>query len=160
MHPITPSAWAKACENMSSITARIVREHRQLDEWMLQHQEALIAQNLQQAQASYARFYELLQAHLALEDAQLLPAHARLEKPQWRTLVYAAEHEKILQIAQLMQQRLAQPWPPAGRDRLRWIIKMIDDERSLKNLLEHHEEREEKGLLPELAAAEAFTSKK
>lgn len=37
-----------------------------------------------------------------------------------------------------------------GQARRCWIIQLLDDERTLKNVLEHHEEREEKGLLPEL----------
>jgi hypothetical protein len=58
----------------------------------------------------------------------------------------------VLEIAQIMADRIAAPKPEDKGQRLRWIIKLIDDERSLKNLLEHHNEREEKGMLPELQA--------
>ena len=124
----------------------------EIDELFLQHQEALLEQDWGKAQARYAAFHTLLKNHIELEDRVLLPLHQQLEKPQWRSLVYTAEHDKVLEIAQIMAERIAAPKPEDKGQRLRWIIKLIDDERSLKNLLEHHNEREEKGMLPELAS--------
>ena len=137
---------------MKAITARILAEHQEMDELFLQHQEALLEQDWVKAQVRYAAFHTLLLSHIALEDSVLVPLHQQLTKPQWRTLVYTAEHDKVREIAQIMADRIAAPKPEDKQQRLRWIIKLIDDERSLKNLLEHHNEREEKGMLPELAA--------
>ena len=137
--------------NIPATTARILAEHAEMDELFLQHQEALLEQDQPRAQTHYAAFHQLLKAHIELEDTQLMPLHQQLLKPQWRTLVYTAEHEKILQVAQLMAERIAAPLPADKSARLRHIIKLLDDERSLKNLVEHHNEREEKGMLPELA---------
>ena len=145
-HPNQPLAFAQ-------IQARILREHQEMDELLLQHQEALIEQDLTAAQQHYSAFHALLQSHIALEDSLLLPQHQQLEKPQWRSLVYSAEHEKLLQVAQLLGERLSRPLPAERSPRLRAIIKLLDDERSLKNLVEHHNEREEKGMLPELQTA-------
>ena len=135
-----------------ALTARILAEHREMDELFLQHQEALLEQDWAKAQARYAAFHTLLLSHIALEDSVLVPLHQQLTKPQWRTLVYTAEHDKVREIAQIMADRIAAPKPEDKQQRLRWIIKLLDDERSLKNLLEHHNEREEKGMLPELQA--------
>ena len=137
--------------DMAATTARILAEHQEMDELFLQHQEALLEQDQPRAQARYAAFHQLLKAHIELEDTQLMPLHQQLPAPQWRTLVYSAEHEKILRVAQRMAERIAASLPAAPSARLRHIIKLIDDERSLKNLVEHHNEREEKGMLPELA---------
>lgn len=138
--------------DMATISTRILAEHQEMDELFLQHQEALLEQDLPRAQARYAAFHTLLKSHIALEDSQLAPLHQQLPNPQWRPLVYAAEHEKILQIAQIMAKRIATPLPTEHSARLRHIIGLIDEQRSLKNLVEHHNEREEKGMLPELAA--------
>jgi hemerythrin-like domain-containing protein len=137
--------------DLAALSRRILAEHAEMDALFLQHQEALIEQDLPRAQARYAAFHTLLKNHIALEDSQLAPLHQQLPSPQWRTLVYTAEHEKILQVAQLMVERMAAPLPAEKSARLRHIIQLIDDQRSLKNLLEHHNEREEKGMLPELA---------
>ena len=138
--------------DIPALTARILAEHREMDELFLQHQEALLEQDWIKAQARYTAFHTLLLSHIALEDSVLVPLHQQLTKPQWRTLVYTAEHDKVREIAQIMADRIAAPKPEDKQQRLRWIIKLIDDERSLKNLLEHHNEREEKGMLPELVA--------
>ena len=137
--------------DLPTLTARILAEHQEMDELFLQHQEALLEQDWGKAQARYAAFHTLLKNHIELEDRVLLPLHQQLEKPQWRSLVYTAEHDKVLEIAQIMAERIAAPKPENASQRLRWIIKLLDDERSLKNLVEHHNEREEKGMLPELA---------
>ncbi len=138
----------------ADLIERILREHRQLEALMLSHQEALIEQDIASARSRYASFLQMLRQHIALENEHALPPHKSVDGPKWRTLVYEAEHDKALQVAELMQERLEREFPPAGPARLHWLIKMMDDERSLKNLLEHHHEREEAGLLPELAAAE------
>ena len=137
--------------DLPTLTARILAEHQEMDELFLQHQEALLEQDWGKAQARYAAFHALLLRHIELEDSCLVPLHQQLAKPQWRTLVYTAEHDKVLEIAQIMAERIAAPKPENASQRLRWIIKLLDDERSLKNLVEHHNEREEKGMLPELA---------
>ena len=138
--------------DIAALSARILAEHQEMNELFLQHQEALLEQDWAKAQARYAAFHALLLRHIELEDSCLVPLHQQLAKPQWRTLVYTAEHDKVLEIAQIMAERIAAPKPEDKQQRLRWIIKLIDDERSLKNLLEHHNEREEKGMLPELAS--------
>lgn len=135
---------------MKELPARILADHREMDELLLLHQEALIEQDLAAAQARYAAFLERLRAHIDVENRELLPRHEKLAQPRWRTPVYALEHDKILALAGRIEARLQAPAPAPGQARRRWIIQLLDDERTLKNVMEHHEEREEKGLLPEL----------
>lgn len=166
---------------MTDLGQRILADHRKREELLLLHQEALIEQDLARALARYEVFHALLRAHIELENRELLPLHARVEQPRWRTQVYALEHDKILDLAEKLHERLrqaatdpaavscgAKAGPRAGnaaaaaladavvapdQARRRWIIHLLDDERTLKNVLEHHEEREEKGMLPELGLA-------
>lgn len=135
---------------MNDIADRILADHRDMDELLLQHQEALIEQNMAAALDSYEIFHERLCAHIALENSELLPRHEKVEQPRWRTQVYALEHERILLLADKILSRMKQPVIEPGPEQRRWIISLLDHERVLKNVVEHHEEREEKGMLPEL----------
>lgn len=182
---------------MTELGKRILAEHAEREELLLLHQEALLGQDLAAALARYEVFHDLLRAHVEFENRELLPRHAQVAEPRWRTQVYALEHDKILELAEKLHERLRQAVAAeagesasgpgtgneavseavkeAGRDagsdagkeagpadrlsaapgqaRRRWIIQLLDDERTLKNVLEHHEEREEKGMLPELGLA-------
>lgn len=167
------------------LATRILTDHREMDELLLLHQEALIEQDLGTALARFEAFHARLRAHIELENRELLPRHEQVAQPRWRTQVYALEHDKILELAGKLHERLRQAVMaqdadapaatgaltgagpgagieagagarsdgPPGQARRRWIIQLLDDERTLKNVLEHHEEREEKGALPELGLA-------
>lgn len=135
---------------MNDLADRILADHRDMDELLLQHQEALVEQNMGAALTRYEIFHERLCAHIALENAELLPRHESVEAPRWRTQVYALEHDKILALAAKILARMQHPVIEPGPEQRRWIIALLDEERVLKNVVEHHEEREEKGMLPEL----------
>lgn len=150
---------------MNHLLARILTDHQEMDELLLLHQEALIEQDLAAALARFDAFHERLRAHIELETRELLPLHEALAQPRWRTQVYALEHDKILALAAKIHERLRHPALEAGAGEgpkpapdqalRRWIIHLLDDERTLKNVVEHHEEREEKGMLPELGLTPA-----
>lgn len=141
---------------MTELGSRILAEHAAREELLLLHQEALIEQDLPGALARYEAFHACMRAHIEFENGELLPRHAQVAQPRWRTQVYALEHDKILELAEKLHERLRQAVAEGGaaamhaKGRRRWIIQLLDDERTLKNVLEHHEEREEKGMLPEL----------
>lgn len=123
--------------------------HRQLDELLMLHQEAVIVQNMALAKRALKIFNKLLKTHIDLEDELLIPAHETLQaEKQWRTLIYSEEHKKLLDLLANTQELINKP--PAQDELRRWIIEVIDYERTFKNVMEHHEEREEKGLLLEL----------
>ena len=134
----------------SDLATRILADHHDMDELLLLHQEALIEQDMVEALARFEVFHARLRAHIELENCELLPLHEALPTPRWRTQVYALEHDKILELAAKIHERLQSPVLKRGQAQRRWIIDLLDSERTLKNVVEHHEEREEKGMLPEL----------
>lgn len=128
--------------------------HRALDEYLWCHQEALLEQDLPLAREWFALFREVFEAHIRQEDAVLLPRCEALGLAgQWPLLVYRKEHEKIAGLLDRTSAMLEQL--PGGHHAMprRNILQLLDYQRTLKNVIEHHEEREEKGLLPELDAA-------
>jgi hemerythrin-like domain-containing protein len=112
------------------------------------HQEALLLQQTQLAQDLLKLYRQVLSEHMDLEDNLLLAQHhAGIGEPRWATRIYAEEHGKIRHMLKELTHRLNQS---SVTHRRRWIIEILDYERLLKNVLEHHEEREEEGLLKEL----------
>lgn len=112
------------------------------------HQEALLVQDLPLAISFLRLFKSLINTHIEWEESHLLQLHEDLvDEPQWKTLIYREEHGKIRDLLKEVFVRLNQT--PVTNNR-RWTIEILDYERVFKNVLEHHEEREEKGLLIEL----------
>lgn len=123
--------------------------HRQIDEMLMLHQEAVIVQDIPLAEEALRVFSKLLKTHLELEDQLLIPRHESLEhEVRWKTRVYQEEHSKLLDLLSNLRGMLQKA--PDTPDMRRWVIEFIDYERTFKNVMEHHEEREEKGLLLEL----------
>jgi hemerythrin-like domain-containing protein len=136
----------------SSLFATVHRFHLYLDELLHLHQEALLEKDIALALEFWQLHIRMLRLHIELEEQWLLPALERfVVKPAWGAAIYRAEHGKILSLGDKLSQTLGslQHMVP-GR---RVLIALLDKQRSYKNVLEHHEEREEKGLLPELGAS-------
>jgi hypothetical protein len=132
-----------------SLLATVKTYHRYLEELFWLHQEALLERDLPLAMDFWALHQQMLLSHINVENTHLIAAHERcVHEPQWRSRVYLLEHEKIQAISIKMVQRLE--GRASGRLSRREVIQLIDSQRSLKNVLEHHEDREESGLLPEL----------
>lgn len=113
------------------------------------HQQALIEQNMPLAMALYELLEENLQLHIRLENELVFSQHCQLETTRWPSSLYLAEHNKITDLLQQCRHRLQNPKTQNGNLKP-WIIQTLDFQRTLKNVLEHHEEREEMTLLPEL----------
>ena len=115
------------------------------------HQQAVVERDAGLAAGFWQLHRAMLRLHVELEDAHLLAAHAQAAlQPTWATAVYLAEHRKLLAMADAIGAEIA---GCGGRVlQRREVIAVLDRQRSFKNLIEHHEDREEKGLLPELAA--------
>jgi hemerythrin-like domain-containing protein len=126
--------------------------HHYLDELLHLHQEALLERDAQLALGFWQLHRQMLRLHIELEEEYLLPVLERaVARPAWAASVYRAEHAKILALGDKLTTRLDE-LQPIGLGR-RVLIALLDKQRSYKNVLEHHEEREEKGMLPELDAA-------
>lgn len=122
--------------------------HIEMGEILHLHQEALLVQDRALSLSFLRLFKQVLLEHIDLEDTLLMTRHTSLvDDPQWATRIYEEEHNKIRAMLKELFVRLNQA--PVINQR-RWVIEILDYERLLKNVLEHHEEREEQGLLKEL----------
>ena len=135
-----------------SLFATVHRYHLYLDELLHLHQEALLEKDIALALEFWQLHAQMLRVHIELEEQWLLPALARsVVKPAWEAAIYRAEHGKILSLGDNLKLALGDLQHVAPGRRI--LIALLDKQRSYKNVLEHHEEREEKGLLPELDAS-------
>lgn len=124
-------------------------EHDALARLYGRHQEALVTRYWQQAASLLEEYSTRLSRHIEIEQRLLLPhCDAVSASIRWQARVYRAEHERIAQLLARNIQHLAQTrqrgMTPAG------LIALLDEERMLKHVLEHHHEREEQGLFAEL----------
>jgi len=137
----------------SSLTDTIVSCHQALDEFFLVHQEAVLLGHLEAARALLAGYAELHDLHMRFEDEHLIPALAALgDAARWPAALYDSEHRKIEQLLEKVDARLVsiRPEPMSSRRFRRRLLALLDYERTFKGVSEHHQEREESGMLPEL----------
>ena len=139
----------------SKLTEVIVRCHQELNELFLLHQEAVLLGNFDDAILLMDCFRELHHLHMSFEDESLIPGLDGLgERGRWPASLYRDEHAKVQELMGKTRNSLLS----LSEDRLsnkslrRRIIGFLDKEKTFKGLLEHHQEREEVGILPELDA--------
>jgi hypothetical protein len=126
--------------------------HQYLEELLHLHQEALVERDMELALGFWQLHAQMLRLHIQMEEELLLLALERVvTAPAWRADIYRLEHVKVLDLADKLDRLLGQL--RHTRPDRRTLIELLDKQRSYKNVLEHHEEREEKGMLPELDAA-------
>ena len=135
----------------SSLDAVLKHYHQQLNERLLLQQDALIDKNITLALQIFNQFQLLMIDHLQVENLILLPLHAEIEGVRWPSSLYKLEHDKIIKLMRKAERQLRSIQRHKHTDCRRDIVEIIDYQRSLKGVLEHHEEREEQGLLAELA---------
>lgn len=124
-------------------------EHALLVRLFARHQEALVNRSWARAARLLENYGKHLQCHIAIEERILLPQCDRLQAPpRWEAKVYRAEHRRIESLlakncARLVHARRRGMTATA-------LIALLDEEKTLKHLLEHHHEREEMALFVEL----------
>ncbi len=137
---------------MSGPFQALLDAHEGFDESLLQHQEAMVRGDLKSARDLIAELQAELHAHIRHEEERLLPlleergGWGRIGEPRY----YREEHAKIqATVAALVEATngLDTSDPSLHRD----IALLIGREQSFRSLLEHHDERERKGLFPDLA---------
>lgn len=126
----------------------LLDQHEQLEDLFAQHQEALVERRWDEAARALEEYSEHLKCHIELEERHLLPQCAHLQTLRWSGDVYRAEHRRIELLLHKAAGRLAQA--RRGGITSRALIALLDHEGTLKHLIEHHHEREEKGLFREL----------
>jgi len=136
------------CSGFAGLTARF---HRQLGQLFQMHQEALLIDDLTLALNVFDLFAESLHKHLDVEGNILLPLHrALVTSARWPLLIYEKEHDKLLRMAERVRRELLDLSALHGRARRLAVLTALDYQGSFKAVMEHHEQREEQAMLPEL----------
>ena len=132
----------------------IKKQHLDLREIFARHQEALLQGQLYDASNWLEQFYFCQKAHMQIEENYLFPEFNKIERQsKWHSSLYEKEHDKIRKLIDnivedlnwLSEQELNES------QKRRNIIALLDKEKTLKGLNEHHEEREEEAMLKELS---------
>ena len=121
-------------------------QHTAMLELLQQERLAVLTGDLAAARDLLDRLQMLQQEHIAYEEATLIP---RLPPDaRWPAKVYLAEHSKLGSMLDELRTTLA-PLPAQVSDASTRLT-LIDGHMAFKHVLEHHFEREEKGLLIEV----------
>lgn len=127
--------------------------HLELNEMLLLHQEALLLLRLDDAARLLAAYERCLALHMRQEELRIFPRHAALaEQGRWSTELYLKEHEKLRQLLAAVGAGLAEIRAGGldARQLRRNVLALLEREKTLKGLLEHHEQREESAMFPML----------
>ena len=137
----------------TKLTEVITRCHQGLDEFFLLHQESVLLQSFDEAIQLLNCFKELHHLHMAFEDEKLIPKLGALgDLGRWTASLYSDEHGKVQALMKKTEDDLLSlsKGDLSGRALRREVIAFLDKEKTFKGLREHHQEREEAGILPEL----------
>ena len=143
----------KTMSDKSRLTQVIAERHQELDELFLLHQEAILLGRLDDAIQLLSCFGELHHMHMSFEDEKLIPKLAGLGgQRRWPASLYADEHAKVQELIGKTRENLLSlsKVQLPNKDLRRALIAFLDKEKTFKGLCEHHQEREEAGMLPEL----------
>jgi|TARA_B100000315_G_C14457225_1_gene531983 hemerythrin-like domain-containing protein len=137
----------------TKLTEVIAQRHQELDELFLLHQEAILLEKFDAATKLLSCFKELHALHVGFEDKQLIPKlDGLVNQRRWPASLYTSEHAKIHELMEETEKNLLSlsKGQLSNQDLRREIIALLDKEKTFKGLCEHHQEREEKGIFPEL----------
>lgn len=135
------------------LVSLIHKQHLELRELFMRHQEALLQARFDEAMNWLSRFHTCLSAHMLMEEIHLFPEFAGIEREtRWDVDLYEMEHGKIRQLYEILARDLAwlREQSLSDSDLRRNIITLLDKEKTFKGMLEHHEEREEDAMLKEM----------
>ncbi len=130
----------------------LLARHDEFLETLLLHQEALVRGDLESAADLIGELADELAAHIRHEEECLLPVlesrggWCRFGEPRF----YREDHERILAlVAELAG--ATRELDRGGARRERAVALLIGREQAFRSLLEHHDDRERRGLFPDLA---------
>lgn len=123
--------------------AQVREDHAAIGEHLKRHQEALVGFEFSNALGEFEEFARRLRRHIRLEDDILLPAYEALgPAPRGgKTEIFFDEHRKIeAKVAEVLSsvRGLSVGSTPRAA-----VVALIEREARLKELLSHHEQREE-----------------
>jgi hemerythrin-like domain-containing protein len=133
-------------ENFSSLS----EIHEDLALLFFEHQKALLDRDFLKAALFLKQYEKEIQHHTGLEEEWLLPLYEERSeiRPGGDVVNFVGEHSKILMILRRLQEKLAKM--RSSKDGTSDLIGLLDDEARFKELIRHHDEREERFLFPEL----------
>ncbi|MDE2479439.1 MAG: DUF488 family protein [Betaproteobacteria bacterium] len=144
-----PAAQEDAAEPVArpaGLLERLRDEHAQMLDGITELRVALLRGDVQGARTLLSRLAELHAEHARSEESALLPALPRAAR--WPRRTYEAEHAALAQALGALRDSLREL--PARLRSPRQRLQLVDSALPLRHLLEHHFEREEKGLFEEV----------
>lgn len=125
--------------------------HADLAELFARHQEALLDRDLDAARREIARFQAALLRHIGDEEDVLTPVYqARVPATFANKLeLFEGDHLKLKQLTAACV-RMTEALGQDGQPLKRRILALLDDEKTLKHVLEHHDQRERNIFFPAL----------
>ena len=130
----------------------VMERHSHLDALFLEHQTAVLDRDLASARGALEAYALALDAHMAEEEAHVLPLYrARVpEQPGAQTQMFLDEHARIrLLLADLVKKGDALA-AAADRPDPKSVLGFLDQETQFKNYMDHHDRRERAFLYPGL----------
>jgi hemerythrin-like domain-containing protein len=124
--------------------------HQRLEEMFYQHQQALLCFDFPAARKFLKEYDEAVQHHTGLEEEWLMPIYEERGRcgPGGDAANFVGEHSKILMFLRRLEEKLEKVKGLSASSRE--FIDLLDDETHFKQLVRHHDEREERFLFPEL----------
>jgi hemerythrin-like domain-containing protein len=133
----------------------LLGHHLALSDLFARHQEALVERRWTEAARLLDEYGQSLLRHIDFEERNLLPRCDAVGSARWSSAVYRAEHRRIEQLLCKATDRLRHARESEITPAV--LISLLDEERTLKHLIEHHHEREEKALFVELRGEAALS---
>lgn len=136
---------------MSSLQDHMMGLHRELDDRLFLHQQALLDRDVVTAVRTLTHYRELLVLHMADEEQFVLPRYAQGDGDATDAPVrlFLGEHDRLREfLARFAAALAAMSTPPDDRR----LLELLDLQATFKNLLLHHDLRERNALYPRLAA--------
>lgn len=124
--------------------------HGEFDACFRRHQVALVDRDHQRAAAELAHYQQLLDEHIAQEEAHVIPLHVAHggDATDAPAKLFLGEHHLIRRFLAEFRTRVEQLVAAPDDDRL---LELLDREATFKNLMLHHDLRERNVLYPRLS---------
>ena len=128
----------------------LLEKHEHLSTLFLLHQEALLSLDIDLAVFRLGRFERELLTHISVEEDLLMPVYARAGRIRGGPIeFYIGEHKRMLEFLARFNKKL-EGLKESQTNITFGIIELFDQEAQFKQLMQHHDSREQKILYPTL----------
>lgn len=141
-------------EEDTGILEPLVDLHQGFDVLLLQHRLGLMRADVEAARRAFVRFARLMREHIEHETEWVLGTYERSAEAFERgsaPVLFYKEHEKIEMHLQRVEQTLKVLARASAKTLEVRCLRLLDREKLLADLLEHHDLRERSFLYPQLA---------